>query len=307
MVGLVGSEQIYVAAYGTFGASRLNVAHQFPVHAYLRSHALYLLKVYLAVALGHNLRRGIVHSADAKGEYAHRSGWYGDGLAREFGSANVKLHPLLVAQVLQPFIVVDEHEATRAVGTVRPAQRLVVALFQTLRCGEVGIHSGEHVTIVVHKQVQLPQGEVVGIALTELAKRSLKVIGLHGQVVVVCAGGALVLVHGGQLAVGIGAAMIHVVAQQVTAAAQFYHSQRIGVLRIHIHAAVVGRCHSAAKLTGEVGILFVAFGNLFLLLAQSLGGYRRGTAECLKIERLVVVSYRLLGAALPETVGIVAV
>ena len=101
--------------------------------------------------------------------------------------------------------------------------------------------------------------------------------------------------------------MIHVVAQQVASAAQLNHRQRVGVLWIEVDTAVVGRCHAAAKLACEVRVLLVALGYLFLLLAQSLGGYGRGTAERLEVESLVVVAGRLLGAALPKAVGIVAI
>ena len=106
----------------------------------------------------------------------------------------------------------------------------------------------------------------MGITLSELTEWSLEVVVFHRHVVVVGGQCALHLVEP-RLAVGICTAVIHIVAQEVGAAAQLHYRHRVGILGIEVRSAVIGSHHTASKFTGEVWILFVALVELFFLLS----------------------------------------
>ena len=182
----------------------------------------------------------------------------------------------------------------------------VVALLQILRRRERGFHWCQRLAPVVHEEVQGAQHVILRIGLSELAQRSLEVVGLHGQVVVVGGRGALVLVQR-RHALGIGAAVIHVVAQEVRARTQLHECHRVGILGIEVRPAVIGCRHTATQLAGKIGIVLVALVLLRFLLPQLLGSDGRRRAESLEVESLVVVAVRLAKGAVPETVGIVAI
>ena len=112
----------------------------------------------------------------------------------------------------------------------------------------------------------------MGIALSELAQRSLEVVA-QPIYVVVCGGQCMdILIEcDARGAFGVGATVIHVIAQQVGARSKLHDSHRIGILRIDEGTAMVGRSHAATQLTGEVGIVVVALGGLFLLFTQQVG------------------------------------
>ena len=101
--------------------------------------------------------------------------------------------------------------------------------------------------------------------------------------------------------------MIHVVAQQVAAAAQFDERHGVGVVGRDEGAPVVGRCHAAAQFAGEIGIVGVAPGHLLLLPSEHVGADGGGAAEGLEVEGLVVVAHTLIDVFVPEAVGVVAV
>ena len=203
------------------------------------------------------------------GERANGTG--GNGEPGQRHAAGLQLHLLLGRQLLQAFVVVDEDEGPLAVGAHGPAQRAVVAFLHVLRCGELRLHRSQHLGIVVHEEVQRAQAVVLAVGLAVLAERSLEVVGAHRQVVVGRAGRCLALVERVQLALGVGAAVVHVVAQQVRAAAQLDHGHGVGVVDVDVRPAMIGGGHAAAQFTGEVGIVVVALGGLCLLLAQQVG------------------------------------
>ena len=129
----------------------------------------------------------------------------------------------------------------------------VIALGDVLFTGEAGFHRSQEFTVIVHEQVQRAQHIIMWILLSELAERRLEVVVLHGHVVVVRSPCALHLVEPRQ-PVGVGAAVVHVVAQQVRARAEFHQRHRIGILGIEVGTAVVGGHHAATQLTGEVRV-----------------------------------------------------
>ena len=154
--------------------------------------------------------------------------------------------------------------------------------------------------------MQFSQHKVMRVLLAELTKRRLEVIGLHGHVVVVRGRCALHLVEP-CLAIRIRTTMIHIIAQEIGAAAEFHDGHGVGILRIDKRPAVVGCHHASTQFTSEIGILLVALVQFFPLFAQLLGcDGCRGT-ERAEVERLVIVARSLLERALPEAVGIVAI
>ena len=96
--------------------------------------------------------------------------------------------------------------------------------------------------------------KVLRISLSKLAKWRLKIIVLYRHVVVVGGYGALVFVQIGKT-LWIGAAVIHIVAQEVGTAAQLDQRHRIGILRVDIGTTVIGRGHTATQFASEVGVL----------------------------------------------------
>ena len=150
----------------------------------------------------------------------------------------------------------------------------------------------------------------MGRGLPELAQRSLEVVVLHGHVVVVGGQRALVLVQGGE-AVGVGAPVIHVVAQQVAAAAQLHQCHGVGILGIEVGSAMIGHHHAAAQLAGEIGVAMLKIRGWTLSIGigivKLLGGDGIRERRSLEVESLVVVAGRLFQRALPEAVGIVAI
>ena len=101
--------------------------------------------------------------------------------------------------------------------------------------------------------------------------------------------------------------MVHVVAQQVGAGAEFDECHAEGVLRIDVGTAVVGRSHAATQFAGEVGVGLVALVQPLCLLAQQVGADGCGGAEGLELEGFIVVADSLPDVLVPEAVGIVAI
>ena len=154
------------------------------------------------------------------------------------------------------------------------------------------------------------------IPLPKLPERRLKIVCLHWHIIVI--GGrtalALVEVRGTTIVVlarhkaqGIRAAMVHIIAQQIASTAQLDDGHRVGILGINVWTAMVGSRHTSAQFTSEIRILTVCHVGLRFLLAQLLGGDGGAAAESLEVESLVIVAHPLLDAAVPETVGIVAI
>ena len=79
----------------------------------------------------------------------------------------------------------------------------------------------------------------MGIALPEFIEGGLKIIGHHRQVIVIGGDGLLGFVQVGQFAFGIGPSMIHVIAQQVAAAAKLHNCHRIGIFGVEIDATMI--------------------------------------------------------------------
>ena len=303
--GGMAVEQVDVLVHGLVDTAGLDTAQHLAIgHTDGGGDAGYLLHIYLAIAAGDELCRGVAYAVDIDGEDTYRAGR--DGKAGQLHAAGLEAHVVLGGQGLQTLVVVDEDEALAVALAHCIAQESVVALRDVLLTREAGLHGGEEFAIVLKEEVELAQRVVVGIALTKLAERGLEVVVLHGQVVVVSGGGTLGLIEVVD-ALGIGASVVHVIAKEIAAAAELDHGERIGIFGVYVGAAVIGGHHATTQLASEVGILFVACGESLALLAQLLGGYGGRGAEGLEVERFVVVAGRLGERALPEAVGIVAI
>ena len=174
---------------------------------------LYLLKIDFAIALGYELGCGIPDTVDIDGEDAH--GTSGDRQLRQLNATSLQLHVMLGREMLQALVVVDEDKTTAILRANAPTQMRIVALADILRTREHGLHRCQHITPILHKQMQFAQHIVMRILLTKLTQGCLKIVGLHRHIVIVGSHGALHFVESSQLTIGVGATMIHVIAQQI--------------------------------------------------------------------------------------------
>ena len=65
--------------------------------------------------------------------------------------------------------------------------------------------------------------------------------------------------------------------------------------------------HPSTQFAGEVRIGFIPLIDLLFLFSKLFGSNGRTASESLEIKSLVVITSRLLQAAFPKTIGIVAV
>ena len=70
---------------------------------------------------------------------------------------------------------------------------------------------------------------------------------------------------------------------------------------------MIGSHHTSTQFAGEIRIGFIPLVDLRLLFAKLFGSDCRTASESLEVESLVVITSCLLQAALPESIGIVAV
>ena len=146
----------------------------------------------------------------------------------------------------------------------------------------------------------------MGQGLSEFAEWCLEVVVLHWHVIVVCGNSSLHFVEP-RLSFGVCSTVIHVVAEEIGAAAKFHQCHRIGIFRINIWTAVVCLHHASTKFAGEIRILLVTLVESLLLLAKLFGSNGSGGTERLEVECLEVVAGRLLNRPFPKSVCIVAI
>ena len=156
------------------------------------------------------------------------------------------------------------------------------------------------------------------ITLSKLTERSLEVVGLNRQVVVVGRYSTLhftkILAFGFRLphlfcpAHRIGATMIHVIAQEVATTTQFHERHRVCILWIEIDATMITRHHASSQFASEIRILLtIALVLLLLAVVNLFGGDGIGGALCFEMKCFPITASRLSNAALPKAVGIVAI
>ena len=192
----------------------------------------------------------------------------------------------------------------------------IIALLYILTAWETSLHRSQHFCIIMHKEMQFAEHEIMRILLSELAQRRLEIIRLYRHIIIIGSLSTPIFIQINRTTIiqitrhhrgRIGSAMIHIITQQITSATQLDDSQRIRIFRINIRTAMV-RCHHAStQFAGEVRIGFVPLVDFRLLFAKLFGGDSRTASESLEVESLVVITSRLLQASLPETIGIVAV
>ena len=155
--------------------------------------------------------------------------------------------------------------------------------------------------------MEFSQHEIMGIELSELSYRCLKIIVFQRHIIVVGSSGALTLVECIEVAVGVGSAMIHIITKKITSASQLHDSHGIGILRGHQGTTVIGCRHTTSELTGEIGVLQLILVHVFFLFTQLLRSYCRRTTEGSEVECLVIVAHCRSDTSVPESVSIVAI
>ena len=151
------------------------------------------------------------------------------------------------------------------------------------------------------------QPVVLRADLAVLADRSPEVVVLHRQVVPVGDGGGLLLHERRQPALGVGAAVVHVVAGGGAAGAEFHERGGLDVERVDADTPVVGADHAAADFAGEVGIPRDLRSIAGFAATEGLVGDVGVGAQCGEMETGPVVAGHGGELAVPETFGVNAV
>ncbi len=160
---------------------------------------------------------------------------------------------------------------------------------------------------ILKKQMQPAKVVITFAHFSHRPERRLEVIILFRHVVVIGVGrGLRFLKRDAGLGVGVGAAVIHVIAGQVAAGADFAEGDGEHVHRIDHDPAVIARHHSAAEFAGEIRILpRVGFITRFAL-AELVGGDGVVGALGAEDEGLPISTRHRVERAIPETLGISA-
>ena len=164
--------------------------------------------------------------------------------------------------------------------------------------------TGEPGAEVADKKMQTAQPVVVRAKLAGGAERGLEVVVFFREVVPVVR--RLGFLQGGE-AVGIEAAVIHVVAGQVAAGAELGEDDGLDVAGIDADAAVVAAHHAAAEFAGEEGVAGGVGGVGGRAFAEQVGGdggvgAQRGEAEAGRVK-----AGHGREVAIPKTLGVGAV
>ena len=237
-------------------------------------------------------------------------GWDGDRLGwddcRAVRGLDRKLHAFVSGQTCGALVVVDEDESALATRTDRPAEGADVRFSYGLHVGHERRHGCEQAAEIARHQMNPPQRMIVRAHLTIRTERCLEIIVFYRQVVVVGHRRVLRFHQRGEFALGIDAAMIHIIAGHVAAGPDLADGDRSDVFPRHQDAAVIGAHHAAAEFAGEEGIITRIRLVLDLALAECLGGDRGVGPDVHKAIGRPVVSGHGCEIAIPETLGISA-
>ena len=175
-----------------------------------------------------------------------------------------------------PLVMVDKDEAG---GSVRPqtAAQCLPVLRRRMGEGTDIFHAGQFAAEVGGQQMEQVEPPVLGAGFAVLAQRRGKII-VEDRVVVGVAGGAGFL-QGGVPADGVGAAVVHIISDQVVAASQLDEREGVGVHAGDPHPAVVGGLLARADLAGSEGVTVI--GQLPAVRrggVQQVGAHRRVVA-----------------------------
>ena len=220
MFGILTAQQINIPIDGRFGSLGFQSTQHFPIlQCYHRWDSCNLLHIDFPIILSYELGSSITYAIYIYRENAHRA--CRDGQSRKFHSTDLQLHILLCRQILQSLIVVDENESAVALRAIRPAKLRVISLGNILRRGECCLHRSQCISPILHEEVKFTEHEEVRIILAEFSEWCLEVVGLDRQIVVIGSHRALSLIHPCR-SLRIRSTMIHIVAQQIRAAAQLH-------------------------------------------------------------------------------------
>ena len=295
---------------------RLHILQHLSIYSNLSRNTLDLFQINLSIPLGYQLCRSVSDAIDIYREDAHRTGRNSHRTLRELHATYLKLHILPGRQLLQSLIVINENKTALIFRTKRPAKMRIIALLYILTAWEARLHRSQYFCIIMHKEMQFAEHEIMRILLSEFSQWRLEIIRLYRHIIIIGSLSALIFIQINRTTIvqitrhhrsRIGSAMIHIISKKIASATQLDDSQRIRIFRINIRTAMV-RCHHAStQFAGEVRIGFIPLVNLRLLFAKLFGSDCRTASESLEVESLVVITSRLLQASLPETIGIVAI
>ena len=171
-----------------------------------------------------------------------------DGTARQ---TNLELGRWPGGHCVAPCVVVHEDESRIPFRAHRCARNRQIdnACRKNIRdMHHHGSQVGAEIVQEVLKDLHFAKGSAF---FAEFAQRRLKVIGFDGHIVGIARG--LRLLQGGQLAVGVFAALEHIRAIKVHARAKHDRHHGSNVIRLDHGTPVVGNLIAAAELRGEKG------------------------------------------------------
>ena len=300
-----------------FGNSlRLHILQHLSIYSNLSRNTLDLFQIDFSIPLGNQLCRSVSDAIDIYREDAHRTGRNRHRTLRELHATYLKLHILPGRQLLQSLIVIDENKTALIFRPKRPAKMRIITLLYILTAWEARLHRSQYFCIIMHKEMQFAEHEIMRILLSEFTQWRLEIIRLYRHIIIIGSLSALIFIQINRTTIvqitrhhrrRIGSAMIHIISQQIASATQLDDSQRICIFRINIRTAMIGSHHTSTQFAGEIRIGFIPLVDLRLLFAKLFGSDCRTASESLEVESLVVITSSLLQAALPESIGIVAV
>ena len=294
----------------------LHILQHLSIYSNLGRNTLDLFQIDFSIPLGNQLCRSIADAIDIHREDAHRTGRNRHRTLRELHATYLKLHILLGRQLLQSLIVINENKTALIFRPKRPAKMRIITLIYILTAWEARLHRSQYFCIIMHKEMQFAEHEIMRILLSEFSQWRLEIIRLYRHIIIIGSLSALIFIQINRTTIvqitrhhrsRIGSAMIHIISQQIASATQLDDSQRIRIFRINIRTAMIGSHHTSTQFAGEIRIGFIPLVNLRLLFAKLFGSDSRTASESLEVESLVVITSSLLQAALPETIGIVAI
>ena len=70
----------------------------------------------------------------------------------------------------------------------------IIALLYILTAWESSLHRSQHFCIIMHKEMQFSEHEIMRILLSELAQRRLEIIRLHRHIIIIGSLGTLIFI-----------------------------------------------------------------------------------------------------------------
>ena len=232
-----------------FGNSlRLHILQHLSIYSNLSRNTLDLFQIDFSIPLGNQLCRSVSDAIDIYREDAHRTGRNRHRTLRELHATYLKLHILLGRQLLQSLIVINENKTALIFRPKRPAKMRIITLLYILTAWEARLHRSQYFCIIMHKEMQFAEHEIMRILLSEFSQWRLEIIRLYRHIIIIGSLSALIFIKINSTTIvqitrhhrsRIGSAMIHIISQQIASATQLDDSQRICIFRINIRTTMI--------------------------------------------------------------------